>query len=460
MTLVVLWVSPQNSQATDNQVKPKLKLVWIAHDASLSLARVSKKYTDETGIDVEVIMLPYGSDWYSRIAAEFSSGGDGFDLAVWDSQSLAEFAEANHIERLNPYMDKSKLLSFDDFDENSLKRYAEYPSGSGNMWALPINQDAVGLLYRKDLFENPIEKKNFLEKYGYPLSLPKTYAQLQDIAEFFTRPERGIYGWAQFAAGDYDFNSSAALNFIWSYGGELWNPKTNEVVGYLDSPASIDGLNQYITMFKYTPDTERNWSYLEVNEAFKHGKLAMATQWYVLFDDVLRGSNRLTIDQIGFTNLPGAIGRDNLYRHQVMLGGQGIGINRYSKNKAQAWHFLEWLMQEKQQLDYSKKAKTALNSVLENPNWLNSDIRNKKFSMVVENLNDYWHLPEYISLLEILQQEITAAIQGRKSPNVALSMAARRQEILLKKAGYKISKTTEIPEVPDRVVEPVGRKIN
>jgi len=433
----------------------KLKLVWIAHDASFSLAKVAKRYATLTGTEIEVIMLPYGSDWYSRIATEFAAGGGGFDLAVWDSQSLAEFAEGNHIEKLNSYVDNSSLLSFEDFDQNSLKRYSEYPVGSGDMWALPINQDAVGLIYRKDLFESPKEGKNFEERYGYPLAVPKTYQQLKDIAEFFTRPEQGLYGWGQFAGEDYDFNSSAANNFIWSFGGELWNSETNEIVGYLDSKASVDGLNRYLEMFNYTPDKERNWSYLEINEAFKRGKLAMAMQWYVLFDEVGNEKKSNLSEKTGFANLPGAIGRDGRFRQQVMLGGQGIGINSYSNNKQQAWEFLEWFMQKPQQLEYTKTAKTSLKSILNEPDWLESYYKNQIFSQVVINLNDYWHLPEYITLLEILQQEITSSIRGRKSAKVALSMAARRQELILTKAGYKITRTDNIPDVPDQIVEPV-----
>ena len=379
---------------------------------------------------------------------------------MWDSQSLAEFAKGNHIEKLNPYEADSSLLSFDDFSQDSLKKYAEYPIGSGDMWALPINQDTVGLMYRKDLFESAEEGKAFEQRYGYPLTLPQTYDQLRDIAEFFTRPKQNLYGWGQFAGEEYDFNSSAANNFIWSYGGELWNPDTNEIVGYLDSEASVDGLNRYLEMFNYTPDIERSWSYLEINEAFKQGKLAMAMQWYVLFNEVSDARKSNFADRTGFANLPGAIGRDGLFRHQVMLGGQGIGINSYSSNKKQAWKFLEWFMQKPQQVEYSMHAKTALKSVLNDPKWIDASIKNKMFVQVANKMNDYWRLPEYVHLLEILQQEITSSIRGRKSTKVALSMAALRQELLLKKAGYKITRIKNIPEVPDQIVDPIGDTID
>ncbi len=448
-----------NTSATAESEEPKkLKLVWVAHDASRSLAKISKQYVELTGIEIEVVMLPYGRDWHSRIAAEFAAGGDGFDLAVWDSQSVAEFAKGQHIEQLNDYVASSNLLSFSDFDENAIKRYAEYPEGSGRMWAIPINQDTLGLVYRKDLFEDPIEKNNFQSQYGYPLTVPITYQNLRDIAEFFTRPKEDLYGWGQFAAEDYDLATSAANNFIWSYGGELWNDKTNEIVGYLDSPASIEGLQKYLDMFKYMPAEGRTWGYLEINEEFKRGRIAMGLQWYVFFNELMDFDKSKYAQITGFSNLPGAIGKDGKFRRQISLGGQGIGINRYSKHKQAAWEFIEWFMQFKQQWEYTKEAQTARIDILQDAKWQLVNSHNKNFAGAIEDVNDYWHLPEYIKLLEILQQEVVAAIQGRKTAKLALTMAARRQELLLIKAGYKIKRTKNIPSVPDQIVDPVGRE--
>jgi len=36
--------------------------------------------------------------------------------------------------------------------------------------------EIAGILYRKDLFEDPKEQAAFRAKYGYPLAPPKTFA--------------------------------------------------------------------------------------------------------------------------------------------------------------------------------------------------------------------------------------------------------------------------------------------
>jgi multiple sugar transport system substrate-binding protein len=434
----------------------ELVVIWNAGTCPSAFLNIAKEYTKKTGIAIKGAFVPYGPQWHDKIASEFAARGSGFDIAVWDSQSVAEFAGAGHCILLNDRIEKSKVISLKDYDQTALIRYGEYPDGSGQIWALPINQDAFGLMYRKDLFENPKEKKAFKEKYGYELAVPDTYQQARDIAEFFTRPDQGLYGWAQYGGREYDFATSSSNCFLWSFGGELWNPKTNEIDGYLNSPASTDGIKFYLDMFKYSPPGATNWGFDEINSAFQQGKLAMAMQWYFFFGSNADPSVSKVADKTGFANLPGAVGRDKKFRRQFSLGGQGMGINKYSKCVEETWKFIEWYQQYPQQWQYAQTCQSARVDVLNNPEWYKLNSWNKQFSRAMQYTNDYWHLPEYIILLDILQEEITNAISGKKTVDQALNNCVKRQERELKRAGYKITRTKNIPEVPDQIVSPCG----
>ena len=111
----------------------------------------------------------------------------------------------------------------------------------------------------------------------------------------------------------------------------LWNPQTHEVKGYLNSPASIQGVQAYVDMFKYGPSGSETWDWDAVNSAFQQGHLAMAMQWYY-FD----GSNsdpkvNPYAEKTGYGVTPGQVGLDGKFRREMMIGGQGIGLNVYSK---------------------------------------------------------------------------------------------------------------------------------
>jgi multiple sugar transport system substrate-binding protein len=453
----ILFLSICSTILSANQCD-KVNIIWHNSAAAIKLVELGKQYETLTGIKIDVIFVSYGDDWLNTITSELASHGSDLDIAVWDSQALASYASEDHLLLLNPLLEASSLLSLSDFDANALKRYGEYPEGSGQIWSLPINQDATGFMYRKDLFEDPKEQQQFTQQYGYELKVPETYSQLRDIAEFFTRPEQDLYGWAQFGSQEYDLVTSAANGFIWSYGGELWNYKTNEIQGYLNSPASIEGLQTFIDLFAFSPPESRVWAYEEIDEAFQNGKLAMAAQWYVFF----HANNDSTIsdyaDKVAFANLPGAIGQDGLYRQQFSMGGQGMGISKYSRCKKESWAFIEWFQQKEQQMHYSVAGQSGRLDVLNDKDWQQLTPWNSSFLTATALTNDYWHLPEYTKLLEILQQEVANAVIGVKTAQQALTDAAIAQEQLLSNAGYKISRTENIPDVPDTVVTPVGEK--
>ena len=225
--------------------KSDVELTVFWHQGGLGdyLVDIAKEYTAETGVKVRGDFVPYGPQWHDKIAADFAAHSSSVDLAVFDSQSMSEFASGGHVVQLNDLIAKSDKIKITDFNAQSLAAYAEYPDGSGKYFALPVNQDSMGLVYRKDLFNDPTEKTNFKAKYGYELAVPKTYDQLRDIAEFFTRPDKNMYGIATYGSRDYDAVTSPFNGVLWSYGGDLWNPTTYKADGYMNSDASVGAVS-------------------------------------------------------------------------------------------------------------------------------------------------------------------------------------------------------------------------
>ena len=106
---------------------------------------------------------------------------------------------------------------------------------------------------------------------------------------------------------------------------------------------------------------------------------------------------------------------------------------------------------------YAKICQTGLKEVLDNPEWQNLNAYNKYFTTALKYTNDYWHLPEYPILLDQLQEEVSLAISGKKTVKQALDDAAKKHERTLQRAGYKIKRSSNIPEVPDQIITPCGQ---
>ena len=333
------------SAVAHSRAPVELTVVWHEGNLGELLIQLSKEYTRQTGVVISGELLPW-AEWHDKIASEFTAHGSKYDLTIFDSQSMSEFASQGHVILLNQRLNRSSKIRATDFDRTALRMYAEYPEGSGNFYALPINQDAMGLVYRKDLLEDPKERSSFRTKYGYDLAAPQTYDQLRDIAEFFTRPDQDLYGIATFGSRDYDAVTSAFNNVLWSFGGDLWNSKTGKADGVINSPASLAALQYYKKLFDYSPPGATNWFYDEVNDAIVHGKVAMGINWFYFFTAYGDPARNPFADKMGFAGLPGKKGADGRFLRYHSVGGQGISLSKYSRNVEEAWKFLEWFMSE------------------------------------------------------------------------------------------------------------------
>jgi multiple sugar transport system substrate-binding protein len=184
----------------------------------------------------------------------------------------------------------------------------------------------------------------------------------------------------------------------------------------------------------------------------------MAHNWFYFFNAMADPKQNKFADKTGFAILPGQVSpRDNKFRREFSMGGQGMGINKYSKHVKEAWSFLEWYNLKEQQMVYAKICQSGRKDVLEDPEWVKLNDYNKLFGVAFNYTNDYWHLPEYAILLDILQEETHNAVTGEKTPEQAMKDCAERQEKVIEKGGYKIKRTAKIPEVPDQIVTPVGK---
>jgi len=431
----IMVITNFSTLEAEEQKPSELNIIWHSGVLGDLLNEMGKEYTKQTGVVINVDLVPWAK-WHDTIAADFASKEGKYDLVIFDSQSMSEFASRGNILLLNPYLEKSNTLRIKDYDPRSIVEYAEYPEGSSKFYALPINQDAMGLVYRRDLLESPEEKANFKARYGYDLAVPKTYGQLKDIAEFFTRPEKNLYGIALYGSRDYDAVTSAFNNVLWSFGGDLWNPETKKAEGVINSQASVAALEYFKKLFDYAPPGATNWYYDEVNNAINGGNVAMGINWYYFFNTYVDPKVNKMADKMGFAPLPGEKDINGNFHQYNSVGGQGISISKYSNNVDEAWKFLEWLMSNPRQWEWVRGGgQTGRVDILNSPDYENATPYNSIFPISMSRVKDYWHLVEYPQLLDMYQKNINLAITGGMSPKEALDNVAKEQQALLDKTS-------------------------
>jgi len=430
-----------------------LHIAWFEFSPADVLQQLGNQYAKEHGVQI-VVDRPPLSQWYSSVFNQFAAHKTSFAAAILDSQWLGQAVTDRDIPELTSYIKQN--LNVNDFYPYLFASYSQYPqrqpgeTGSldlahGHFYGLPWFADAKMFAYRKDLFNDPKNKADFKAKYHYTLGVPQSMDQIVDIADFFTGRYKGFYGYATHEQTGYDAAAETFLPWCWNYGGEIWNAKTGAVQGYLNSPRCVHALQlvDHLTQ-KDSPLGSGNNFIAEVTTDMNQGKVAMVESWLCCnsgyFDPKAStlGKTKAEIAQkIGFFNYPGETYM-GVHNRVAPLGGQGLALSAYaSKADQQAMlDFAKWFFTPHIQKEwYQLGATPASNSILQSANFKAAQPWNPQTSQVFSMVKDFWNMPEYSTMLQVLNDTINSSMTGGLDAKSALDQIARKQSVILRKTG-------------------------
>jgi multiple sugar transport system substrate-binding protein len=406
----------------------EITILWAQWDPADYLQEMGNIYEEETGIKVTVIQEPWGS-FGDLFLTEMASQGTSWDMVVGDSQWLGQGATLGHYVDLTDFMVDEGLA--DSVTEATLTYYAEYPTGSGTYWAFPTEGDADGWAYRKDLFEDADNMADFQAEYGYPLAAPETFDQMWDIANFFTRPDEGLYGVAIYTQADYDALTMGVENTMFSWGAN-WQDADNNVLGIVNSKEAVESVQYYRDLYEccQAPGLS-NAFFTEVNDALISGQAVMVMNYFA-FLPVLKTEVNPYADGVDFFVNPAGP-----YGHQhAALGGQGTSIINYisDERKEASKEFIRWFAQEDIQLKWAELGGYTCNTnILQSDAFLNATPFNPAFAETMTFVKDFWNVPVFGELLTVTQQELGAFIVGGEgTAQEAMDNIAKAHDAILR----------------------------
>ena len=409
----------------------ELVILWAEWDPANYLQELVNEYQAETGVSVTVETVPW-PDFQTKLFSELNAQGSAYDLVVGDSQFLGAASTGGHYVNLTDFIAEHNLTEV--MAPATMQYYSEYPGGSGTYWSVPLEGDALGWAYRKDWFEDPAEMAAFEERYGYPLGVPQDFKQLIDIAEFFHRPDEGRYGAAIYSQNQGDAIVMGVENSVFAYGGSFGDYETFQVTGLLNSPESVEALEDYRELFTYGPPGWGNAFFAEVNTAIAQGQVAMGMNFFAFFPSLVNEATNPHAANMGFfANPPGPRGDDF-----AALGGQGISVISYSQNQEEAMKFLEWFVKEETQERWAELGGyTAHAAILESEKFRTATPFNEAFFQTMFKVRDFWALPEYAELLtEAADSFYPYVVDGQGTAQETLDELAAKWVDTLQSAGY------------------------
>lgn len=434
LTLLVLCIGCNKKEETATTTGGgSINIVWAEWEPATYLQELAADFTKETGIEVNVKKIPWGQ-FQAEVYKTLGAKSDTYDIVIGDSQWLGWGVSGGHYVDLSDWLKSNGEI--DAFEPSVVEAYAEYPKGSGKLYSMPTQGDAIGFAYRKDLFENPSEMTAFKAKYGRDLAVPDTWQEFRDVAEFFTRPDKGLYGCALYYGKEYDGVTMGFQQVLWSFGGELYDPETFAVQGVINSPEAVQALEFYVSLAKFNPKGYANYYWQECLQAYQSGSVAMAMDYFAFFPGLTNEASNKFAKSTGFFMMPGYKNADGTVTRYISLGGQGMSLCAYSKKQDLCKQFMEWFAKRETQEKWAQLGGfTCRTDVLESDAFKSATSFNAVFAASMPHLRDFWAIPEYEKLLESCQRNWNAAAVNQISPKAALDKIAQEHTDILKKAG-------------------------
>jgi len=144
-------------------------MIWSPY--LVPMQPVIAEFKKQTGIGVGAVQDISIFDAPQRAMAEALSRSPQFDFIHIDSNMIPSLASAGYLEPLDAYMKQA------EFKIEAVADYATFMTYKGQTYGIPTDGNVHIEYVRKDLLEDPENKKKFADKHGKELKFPETWGR-------------------------------------------------------------------------------------------------------------------------------------------------------------------------------------------------------------------------------------------------------------------------------------------
>ncbi|THF86668.1 maltose ABC transporter substrate-binding protein [Deinococcus sp. KSM4-11] len=293
--------------------------LWTSFEAAGELAWIKAQaaaFEKATGNKVTLVSVPFAQTQDKFIQS--APKGQGPDLIATEPHDrLGRYAASGVIEPMDKY-----ITSKADYDKTALSAFTY----QGKLFGLPLNAEAVALVYNKKLVPSAPTTWDAFLKAAQANTGNGKFGYLADIAEPYKS-----YGFVS-AYGGYVFKNNGGTLDTKDIG--LDNAGTAKALGFLND-----------LRYKYNLVAE-GVSQDAAKSAFVDGKLAMFYTGPWDMGDIKKAGIDYGI--VPFPTPPGATGKWSPF-----VGVRGILVSAYSKNKTVAVQLARQLTSSASQLSFN-----------------------------------------------------------------------------------------------------------
>jgi len=370
------------------------------------------------------------------VEKDVAAGGGQYDVVMIGPNDIASWAKNNWISPLTT--DATSDASYDVND--ILPPIRSALSSNGQLYAVPFYGESSFMMYNKAMFA------------AAHVTMPAhpTWTQIATLAQKLNNPTKGVAGICLRGLTGWGDNLASLDTVVNTFGGQWFNTSWD---AQLTSPAFEQATNFYVNLVKnYGEKGAGNDSFNQCLNIMQQQKAAM---WYdaTVAASTLDASGSPVQGKIGFAPAP-----VDKTTSSGWLWSWALALEGASKNKSQAWTFMNWATSKAYiAYDASKNGWAAVPpgtrlSTYQNPKYLAAagDFAN----LTLQEINSvnvtkpgllaqpvpgvqYVGIPEFEEFGNLVSAQITAAIDGQTSVSAALQKSQSIAQQAVIAAGYK-----------------------
>lgn len=290
-------------------------------------------YTRQTGCPLELVAAPMDlPELHNSLLTENGLKTGQWDLALISADWIREAIMSDAVHPIEPLVDE--LDYFEPWPHSLLRaqKHGNYHYG------VPFHDGPECMIYRKDLFEDPMHQEGFLLQYGYVLEAPKNWASFYDIARYFHAKQKDLAGTA--LAG-YPDGHNGVYDFClhcWSRGGEFIQPDGQ--INFHQRPIE-QALSYYRKLAQDSTAVHKDsmrMDSVQLGIAFARGELAMMINWFGFATYAAQLNNSPVSGKISVAPIPHQAGISPVAPNSFWVYGIGSG----SQHAAIAMDFIQF----------------------------------------------------------------------------------------------------------------------
>jgi multiple sugar transport system substrate-binding protein len=400
---------------------------WPAHPHYAVAKTLLPKFTEETGIKVELDEMQYLRLKDAQVLQMSKPKGD-YDVAVYVIMWKTEYVQRKFLTELEPMFQNAEL-AMPGYDRGDIiKGYYEglglvggprgyLPGPGAKLYGIPYGAECSVLAYRKDIFA----------KHNIPV--PVTYDDMLKAARIIKDKEPGMGGLAQRAQAGHQV-TTGWLNHLTPHDGQIIDDK---YMPRVTDDAAIKTTQVYKEFIETGPTGGAAFDFGQMMNSFLQGQSAMYCDSISIFGPAADPTKSKISDTVGYALHPKAA------KYSGELGGFGMAIPSNSAKKEAAFAFIQWMSSKAQDVAAAAAGGQPMRmSTLDHP-----DVKKRYpvdiYRECLKISNPDWRpiINEWTEISEkVLGVHLSNVITGKEEIKPAMAEASAKIKAICERAGY------------------------